>query len=178
MSIRCTHCGGHEGFHWPGCHTTSCRTEGSVEYAEPVLVPKPAARPTWDEYGLEIALAVALRADCRRRQVGAVILDRQHRVTAAGYNGAPPGWVGCIEGGCPRATSDVPAYSDYANCISCHAEVNALLYADRSRIEGGTLYLTDPPCFACRKVIANSGLAEVVWPGRKVTVSELLEVPG
>lgn len=58
----------------------------------------------------------------------------------------------------------MPAYSDYDNCIACHAEVNALLYSDRAKVEGGTLYITDEPCTACRKVIANSGVRRVVWP--------------
>jgi dCMP deaminase len=58
----------------------------------------------------------------------------------------------------------VPAYSDYDNCIANHAEVNALLYADRSKVEGGTLYITAEPCTGCRKVIANSGVLRVVWP--------------
>jgi dCMP deaminase len=122
-------------------------------------------RPSWDEWGLLIAKAVSARADCTRRQVGAVILDANHRVVATGYNGAPPGATGCLEGGCPRGRrsyEDVPAFTDYDNCISNHAEVNALLYADRSKAEGGTLYVTDAPCFGCSKVIANSGIDRVV----------------
>jgi dCMP deaminase len=113
---------------------------------------------------MTLAKGVATRADCRRRKVGAVVLDRTHRVAATGYNGAAPGVTGCLDGGCPRGLSDVPAYSDYDNCIACHAEVNALLYSDRSKVEGGTLYITDEPCTGCRKVIANSGVLRVVWP--------------
>jgi dCMP deaminase len=97
--------------------------------------------------------------------VGAVILDTGHRVVATGYNGAPPGERGCLDGGCPRGLlsyQECQPYSGYENCISNHAEVNALLYADRSKIEGGTLYVTDQPCISCCKVIANSGLAFVV----------------
>lgn len=122
-------------------------------------------RPSWDEWGLALARAVSTRADCRRRQVGAVILDAAHRVVGTGYNGAPPGATGCLAGGCPRGlltTEQCETGSNYDNCVSCHAEVNALLYADRSRYEGGTLYVTDEPCFACSKVIANSGIERVV----------------
>jgi dCMP deaminase len=105
--------------------------------------------------------------------VGAVILDSNHRVVSTGYNGAPPGAKGCLEGGCPRGrlTEDqCAAYSSYDNCISNHAEVNALLYADRSKVEGGTLYITDAPCFSCRKVIANSGLQHVCWPNGAIPI--------
>ncbi|WP_207203789.1 deoxycytidylate deaminase [Actinomyces minihominis] len=62
--------------------------------------------PTWDEYFLQIAHAVAARAKCTRRKVGAVIvLDR--RIIATGYNGAPPGEVDCLEGACPRAAQQI-----------------------------------------------------------------------
>lgn len=135
------------------------------------------SRPSWREYGLGIAVAVSVRADCARRKVGAVILDRHNRVVATGYNGAPPGRKGCLEGGCPRGLepySVVPAFGSYDNCISNHAELNALLYADRSRIEGGTMYITDEPCYGCRKAIANSGLQFVCWPDHLVNVEDIL----
>lgn len=127
-------------------------------------------RPSWDEWGLGLARAVATRADCTRRRVGAVVLDTGHRVVATGYNGAPPGERGCLEGGCPRGLlsyQECQPYKGYENCISNHAEVNALLYADRSKVEGGTLYVTDQPCISCCKVIANSGIAMVVSPDRE-----------
>ena len=118
-------------------------------------------RPSWDEYGLTLARAVATRADCSRRRVGAVILDKEHRVVGAGYNGAPSGKIGCLSGGCPRATSGVEPGSPYDNCISIHAEVNALLHS--SHRGGGTIYVTDKPCNWCSKVIAGSGLDRVVY---------------
>lgn len=124
-------------------------------------------RPSWDAYGLGIAKAVSARADCTRRQVGAVVFDTGNRIVSAGYNGAPPGATGCLEGGCPRGRlnyEEQPALVGYDNCISNHAEVNALLYADRSRITDGIMYVTDQPCFGCCKVIANSGLKWLCTP--------------
>lgn len=59
---------------------------------------------------------------------------------------------------------ELKPYSGYENCISNHAEVNALLHADRSKVEGGTLYVTDEPCIGCCKVIANSGIEWIVYP--------------
>ena len=41
-------------------------------------------RPTWTEYYLGIADAVAKRGECTRRQVGAVIVNH-HTIIATGY---------------------------------------------------------------------------------------------
>lgn len=60
-------------------------------------------RPDWDTYFLGIAEAVALRADCTRRRIGALIVDADRRIISAGYNGAPPGKPGCLSANaCPR----------------------------------------------------------------------------
>ena len=60
--------------------------------------------PGWDDYFLGIADAVAARAKCTRRRVGAV-LTIDHRIIATGYNGAAPGEDDCLAG--VRALADV-----------------------------------------------------------------------
>ena len=62
----------------------------------------PASRPDFGDWALGVAVAVAARGDCRRKQVGAVILDPRNRVVSTGYNGAPPGGPSCLAGECPR----------------------------------------------------------------------------
>lgn len=130
-------------------------------------------RPGWDDYFLGIAAAVAARADCTRRQVGAVIVDSDtRRILSAGYNGAPPGQPGCLsDGACPRGQASydqVPAFTSYADgagaCIAVHAEANALLWA-HARVADATLYITCEPCADCRKLIAGAQIGRVVWPG-------------
>lgn len=59
------------------------------------------SRPSWDDYFLGIAEAVAARADCTRRQIGAVVV-RDNRIVSTGYNGAPSRQLGCLAGGCSR----------------------------------------------------------------------------
>lgn len=60
-------------------------------------------RISWEQWAFGVAEAVSRRADCTRRQVGAIILDLDHRLIAAGYNGAPPSAQGCLsDGACPR----------------------------------------------------------------------------
>lgn len=123
-------------------------------------------RPSWHTYFLTIATVVAERSDCRRAKVGAVIVDKDRRIVSTGYVGTAPGARGCLDGGCPRgqlSQAECPPGSSYDNCISFHAEVNALLYSDRSRHEGGTIYITREPCTWCAKLIGASGLAYAYW---------------
>lgn len=125
-------------------------------------------RPEWDEYFLAIAAAVALRSDCTRRQVGAVIVQ-DHRIVACGYNGAPAGDPDCRSGACPRALSGLPPGSSYdsgpGTCIAIHAEANALLYADHQACAGATLYTTHAPCPGCARLIRGAGISRVVSGG-------------
>lgn len=131
-------------------------------------------RPNWDIYFLGIALAVAKRADCSRRIVGAVIV-KNNRIVATGYNGAPAGQPGCLEGACPRSGSTVASGSDYETgpgaCIAVHAEANALLYADRDKCEGATMYVTESPCSWCYKLIEGAGIARVKTPGLEFNIA-------
>jgi dCMP deaminase len=86
-----------------------------------------------------------------------VIVSNRH-VRSTGYNGTPSGHANCGEGGCPRGRKGDASLP----CLGLHAEANAILYADPSQREGATLYITGPPCLECAKLIANSGLREVV----------------
>ncbi|WP_144121158.1 deaminase [Catellatospora sichuanensis] len=131
-------------------------------------------RPGWDEYWLGMAQAASARADCSRRRVGAVVVQGG-RLKGGGYNGSPPGSpLSCLAGGCPRATSGVAPGSSYdtgpGECIALHAEMNAVVDAGRDKCLGGTLYVTEEPCGGCRKLLAASGLARVVWPSGALTL--------
>lgn len=127
------------------------------------------SRPTWDKWGLELAHAVATRADCTRRRVGAVLMTPDHSVVATGYNGAPPGHLGCLtDGACPRGQSGVEPGSSYdtgaGKCIALHAEQNALLRATWDDMFGSTLYITDDPCDGCWRMIQGTPIYMVVTP--------------
>ncbi len=125
-------------------------------------------RPTFEEWGLIVAEAVATRADCSRRKVGAVILDKDNRIIGAGYNGTYKGNRGCLEGGCPRASSSVSPGSSYDTgagaCISVHAELNARLdVSEPARLIGGTMCVTAEPCEGCLKWLRNTPLRWIIW---------------
>ena len=140
-------------------------------------------RPTWDEWGLALARTVAMRADCTRRQVGAVLMDEGHRIVATGYNGAPAGEKGCLTAGaCPRghrSYEEVKTLSSYdtgvGSCISLHAEQNAIIRASHTDMVGATLYITCEPCDGCDRMIRGTPIRRVVWgPHRGFTVKELI----
>ena len=129
----------------------------------------PDERPSWDEYGLLLAVASSARGDCSRRQVGAVIFDVERRVVSTGFNGSYPGGPSCLAGQCPRAQSSVAPGSSYDTgpgaCHAVHAEANAVLFADRARLRDATIYITDAPCDGCKKLLRSTRIKRVVWPG-------------
>jgi dCMP deaminase len=124
-------------------------------------------RPSWDEYFLELSKTSALRADCTRSKVGAVLVDYNNRILSVGYNGAPSGAPGCLtNNACPRGMlsySELPSTSNYNNCIAIHAEKNAILYADPQKRIGSSLYVTRSPCRDCQKLAMLSGVVRFVW---------------
>ena len=118
----------------------------------------------WDEYFLNLARETATRSNCVRRQHGAVIV-RNRRIRSTGYNGPPSGHAHCDQGACPRAGSEETSGWAYDSCVAIHAEANAILYSSPEQREGGSIYITGVPCFTCAKLIANSGITEVVATG-------------
>lgn len=121
-------------------------------------------RPNWDEYFMSIAKVVALRANCIKRKVAAVIV-KDKRIIATGYNGTPKGITNCNEGGCERCNSLETSGKNLEACICSHAEENAITQAayHGTSVKGASLYTTFSPCIHCTKMIINSGIAEVIY---------------
>lgn len=122
------------------------------------------ARPTWDQYFMEITHLVARRSTCLRRQVGAVLV-KDKNILATGYNGAPSGVAHCLDVGCLREQMRVPSGERHELCRGLHAEQNAIIQAAKhgTSIEGATLYSTTMPCIICSKMIINAGIHRVVY---------------
>ncbi|MGB9707489.1 MAG: deoxycytidylate deaminase [Microgenomates group bacterium] len=124
-------------------------------------------KPNWDEYFMKIAEVVKSRADCLRRQVGAVIV-KDYRILATGYNGTPHGIKNCSEGGCERCLrrtkGEIDWYEYEESCICLHAEQNAIIQAAYLGVstKGATLYSTTNPCSTCAKMLINAGIVRVV----------------
>jgi dCMP deaminase len=124
-------------------------------------------RPDWHSYYMMMCDAVAARSDCKRALVGAVIVRPDHSVAGSGYVGVKPGEPGCLSGACPRgnlSTKVCPRDSDYSNCISTHAEENAVRNSTGS-LAGCTIYVTRKPCGGCEELLRVEGVARAFWPG-------------
>ncbi|MFD0998135.1 deoxycytidylate deaminase [Ohtaekwangia kribbensis] len=118
-------------------------------------------RPDFDDIYMELAVNLAKRSHCIKRQVGAV-LAKDTRIISIGYNGPPAGTHNCDEEwpdvGCPRDSK--------GGCsLALHAEQNAILYAvkNKTSVEGATLYITLSPCLACSRIIYSMGISKVIY---------------
>ncbi|NKB86776.1 MAG: cytidine deaminase [Acidobacteria bacterium] len=134
-------------------------------------------RPSWDQYYMGIAGAVAERSNCLRRKVGALVVVEKS-IISTGYNGSPMGVTNCSDGGCPRCASDAEPGTGYDTCICVHAEQNAFLLAARNgnSTDGGTLYTTLRPCFGCTKEAIQAGIREIVYAESAAYEDELEQV--
>lgn len=132
--------------------------------------PKPA-RPSVDDYYLNIAKAVCKRSTCMRRHYGAVIV-KNGEIISTGYNGSPRGEDNCCDTGVCGREGNAHNDGDYRKCPAVHAEMNALLSAARKDTIGATLYLYGEdadgsvidasPCPICDALIHNSGIENIV----------------
>lgn len=134
----------------------------------------PVARQSWDSYFIGMALEVASRATCRRRHVGAVLVQRRS-VRGTGYCGAPAGVPDCLDVGCMTDAG--------GRCVrAIHAEANLLLQTTPSEREDATVYLTDRPCWECAKLLANSGVTAIVYlrphERQQAEIEELMATKG
>ena len=116
---------------------------------------------TWNEYFMGLAHLSALRSKDPNTQVGAAIVDENHRVVSVGYNGFP---TGVSDDEFPWSREGGVLTSKYAFVV--HAELNAILNSQRS-VRGCTLYVSLFPCNECAKAIIQSGIKKIVYESDK-----------
>jgi dCMP deaminase len=122
------------------------------------------ARPSWDEYFMDITHLVSKRSTCLRRQVGSLLV-KDKKILATGYNGAPSRIEHCLDTGCLRQQLDIPSGERHELCRGLHAEQNAIIQAAYHGvgIQGATLYCTNHPCVICSKMVINAGIERIVY---------------
>ena len=118
---------------------------------------------SWDEYFMGIATLSAQRSKDNSTQVGACIVNREHKIVSVGYNGMP---TGCSDDDMPwERSGDSPLDTKYP--FVCHAELNAILNSNIGNLGGCTVYVTLFPCNECAKAIIQSGIKRVVYFSNK-----------
>ncbi|MCA9522108.1 MAG: dCMP deaminase family protein [Myxococcales bacterium] len=113
-------------------------------------------RVSWDRYFMNIAVEVATRSTCDRKNVGAVIV-RDKTILSTGYNGSIRNLPHCDE---------VGHMMENGHCVATvHAEANAIIQAAKNGvcIDGADIYTTASPCWPCFKLIANSGIHRIYF---------------
>ena len=131
-------------------------------------------RIDWDEYFYNIAKDVSLRSTCLRRKYGAVIVDKNKRIVATGYNGAARDELDCLTKGiCWREEHNIPHGTMYEKCLAVHSECNAIINCDPKYFDGtsdiyiygsindndkGLIPCSGEPCLMCARMIKNAKL--------------------
>lgn len=107
-----------------------------------------------DDYFLAICDLVAQRSKDPSTQVGAVLV-RDGDILTTGYNGFPSGVIEDAK------RWERPTKYGYV----VHAEENVVLRAARLGVSiiGATLYTSLAPCVKCARLLANSGIDEIVF---------------
>ena len=130
-------------------------------------------RPSKDETWITVAMVIAKRGTCARRQVGCVLVDVKGDVLSTGYNGTARSLPHCTEHPC-----DGVAYKSgegLAQCHAIHAEQNALMQCkDVSAIH--TCYVTTSPCQHCVKMLMNTGCKRIVFLEPYTNVEESMSI--
>jgi dCMP deaminase len=116
---------------------------------------------SWDTYFMGIAQLSSMRSKDPKTQVGACIVNKDHKIVGIGYNGFPR-----------HISDDDFPWNDEGNFLETkypyvvHAEANAILNATQ-QLNDCTLYVTLFPCNECTKLIIQSGIKELVYVSNK-----------
>jgi dCMP deaminase len=110
----------------------------------------------WDRAWLKKAEEFASFSKDPSTKVGAVIVGKENDLVSVGYNGFA------------RKVKDLPeryTNRDIKYKMVVHAEVNAILFADRHRLTGSTLYTWPFICCSnCAAIVIQTGIKRCVAP--------------
>ena|SRR3989338_3165052 len=122
------------------------------------------ARPSWDEYFLQMAELVGTRSTCNRGRAGTIIV-KDKRLLSTGHSGSPIGLPHCDEVGHEMYTVTNEDGTTSQHCIrTTHSEQNAIVNAARFgvAIDGATMYSRMVSCYSCAKIVINAGIKRFV----------------
>jgi dCMP deaminase len=107
-----------------------------------------------------ISDVVATRSQCLRGKLGAVIINKDHRILSTGYNNPPPGIPSCEEVG---SCLIVEREGHGPSCRrTVHAEINALIHLGDKHKEAYGLYSRFAPCNPCLEQVLKFGIKDII----------------
>lgn len=114
---------------------------------------------TWDEYFMLQAMIASFKSKDPATKVGSVFVDSKNHQITMGYNGFV---AGIDERLLPWGKDKTQPLEHQKYGYVVHSEANAILHAPRS-LQGSRCYVTLFPCNECAKLLASSGVKEVVY---------------
>lgn len=144
---QCQDCGSFDviGFSLTATHCRACGSKNIVGH-----------QYKWDLRWLEKAREASRFSKDPSTKTGAIIIGPENDIVSQGYNGFA------------RGVKDLPeryADRDHKIAVIIHCEENAILFADRWRLKGSTLY-TWPfhSCAKCSSMVIQAGIKRCVAP--------------
>jgi dCMP deaminase len=109
-------------------------------------------RLNWNDYFMTIAFLSSSRSPCQRLHVGCIIV-KDNRIICTGYNGFLP------------KASHTSLIRDKHEQATVHAEQNSVSDCAKRgvSIENTTAYITHFPCINCFKILAASGIQNIIY---------------
>ena len=123
---------------------------------------------SWDEYFMGVAILSGQRSKDPNTQVGACIVNRDHRIIGVGYNGFP---AGCNDDKFPWSREGDFLDTKYPYVV--HAELNAILNSIKN-LKDCIIYVALFPCNECAKAIIQSGITEIVYLSDKYDGTDIV----
>ncbi|KAI4491434.1 hypothetical protein M0804_002826 [Polistes exclamans] len=117
----------------------------------------------WDDYFMGVALLSAKRSKDPVTRVGACIVDENNIIVGVGYNGMPRN---CSDDVFPWEKNSNEKLNNKKLYV-CHAEMNAILNKNSSKLEGCKMYVSLFPCNECAKAIIQSGIKQIYYMSDK-----------
>lgn len=114
-------------------------------------------RPNWNDYFGGILLFLRKRSHDKMTQCSCIITDEHHKVLGMGYNG----FGRDIDDSNLPAGSPIKEENNLKYPYMIHAEVNALASC-HTKPNGGTAYISGPPCIQCCWNLHQNGIKRFV----------------
>lgn len=115
-----------------------------------------------------IAVEISSLSTCSRLKVGALLLSKDYRILATGYNGVASGNLHCEEvfaGVDITSTDFYKEHGEWSAVNEMHAEANLIAFSAKNgiKIDESILIVTYSPCINCAKLIIHSGISHVYY---------------